>query len=114
MARSRGSRRSRVSYNYTTVKYQNPTPGSQPVLGAILQLIVLFALLAALVVAVGPVIDYFGAYVAALPADANPYKDAVLPLFPWSYAFIILTGFVGFVYVYRAVIRQIVYGRWND
>ena len=110
---ARRSRR-RTTYNYTTVKYANDTPGGQPVLGSILQLIVLFALLAAIVVAVGPVIDYFGFYVSALPADANPYKEAVMPLFPWAYAFIILTGIVGFVYVYRTIIRQITYSRWNE
>ena len=111
---ARRSRRGRTTYNYTTVKYANDTPGGEPVLGSLLQLIILFAILAAIVVAVGPLIDYFGFYVASLPAGADPYKNAVLPLFPWAYAFIILCGIVGFVYVYRTVIRQITYSRWNE
>ena len=111
---ARGRSRRRTTYNYTTVKYANDAPGSQPVLGSILQLIILFAVLAVIVVTVGPVIDYFGAYVAGLPAGADPYKDAVLPLYPWAYAFITLTAIIGFFYVYRTIIRQIVYSRWND
>jgi len=120
MARRRSSyrnyrrRRSSTVNYYTNVRYGQSSPGGQPVLGAILQLIVLFALLAAIVVTVGPLIDYFSVYVSALPADADGYKNAVLPLYPWTYSFIVLTGVVGFVVVFRNVIRTIVYGRWME
>jgi len=35
-------------------------------------------------------------------------------MFPWFYVFITLSGAIGFVVVWRVVIRNIFYGRWND
>lgn len=116
MARRRRRRSTRVTNNYyqNNVRYSSDTPGGQPVLGSILQSIILFCLLATMVVTVGPLIDFFGDYVADLPAGANAYKEAVLPLYPWCYAFIVLVGIVGYVYIYRTVIKTIIYSRWSD
>ena len=95
-----------------TITYRSETPGGGSLWGAIVGWIILIALLAAIVVSVGPVIDYFGNYVDNQPAD-NAYADAVAPMYPWAYAFITLVAIIGGVQVYRTIARHVVYSRWQ-
>jgi hypothetical protein len=96
---------------HQSVTYRTETPGGGSVYGAIIGWILLVALLACIVVSVGPVIDYFANYVGALPD--SPYKESVLPMYPWAYAFITLTAILGGVMVYRTIAKHVVYTRWN-
>lgn len=106
------NRRPRTRYVHQTVTYRTETPGGGSLWGAIVGWIILIALLAAIVVSVGPVIDYFGNYVDNQPAD-NAYADAVAPMYPWAYAFITLVAIIGGVQVYRTIARHVVYSRWQ-
>jgi hypothetical protein len=72
---------------------------------------ILIVLLAAIVVSLGPVIDFTGNYVDQQPAE-NPYKAAVLPMYPWAYAFITLVAIIGGVEIYRRIAKQVVYSRY--
>ena len=83
-------------------------PQSEPTVGgAIIGCIAMLVLLIAIVVSVGPLIDYFANYVAIMPD--NPYKQYSLEMFPWIYAFVVLGGVMAFALVWRVVIRNIVF-----
>ncbi len=105
-------RRSRTTYKTYNVTYKQSTPGGQGLMSAILSLIVLLTLLMGVLLSCGPVMDYFNFVLMAQPE--NPYAAEILPMFPWFYVFITLSGAIGFVVVWRVVIRNIFYGRWND
>ena len=62
----------------------------------------------------GPVIDYFGAYMSTMPADAAGYANPVLELFPWTYTFIILAMLIPIVMIVIVAIRAIQYQRYGD
>lgn len=106
------ARRPRTRYVHQTVTYRSETPGGGSLYGAIVGWIILIVLLAAIVVSVGPVVDYFANMVDQQPA-ANPYKAAAASLYPWAYAFITLTAIIGGVQIYRTIAKHVVYSRWN-
>ena len=105
------SRRSRTRYINQTVTYRTETPGGGSLFGSIVGWIILIALLACIVVSIGPVVDFFANYVQSQPD--NPYKAAVTPMYPWVYAFITLTAIIGGVGIYRTIAKHVVYSRWN-
>lgn len=104
-------RRSRTRYVHQTVTYRTETPGGGSLFGSIVGWIILIALLACIVVSIGPVVDFFANYVQSQPD--NPYKAAVTPMYPWAYAFITLTAILGGVGIYRTIAKHVVYSRWN-
>jgi len=104
------ARRRRTRYVNQTITYRTETPGGGGIWGAIVSWMILIALLACIVVSVGPVVDFFANYLQSQPD--NPYKAAVTPMYPWVYAFITLVAIIGGVEIYRRIAKQVVYSRY--
>jgi len=88
-------------------------PQSPSVLGAMLWTVALFVFLFILDIAVGPIDDYFTTWLVSPINAGNPYVSSVLPLFSWWYIFLIVSGAVGVLILWRAVITSILYGRFD-
>lgn len=89
-------------YRGAIVRPQEPT-----VAGAIMICVVSMAILIGIVVAYGPVIDYFTAMLMAQPD--NIYAAPILSLMPWTYIMVLLGAGVSIVLVWRIVIRRVWY-----
>jgi hypothetical protein len=112
MARSRRS----GGNKYTTKNYyrirSTTMPGAtvrirtEPTVGgAVILCVASIALLFALVIGVGPLIDFFSIYL--MEQAGNPYAAPVIDLLSWCYVLILLGAGVAFVLVWRVVIRSI-------
>jgi hypothetical protein len=75
--------------------------GSLTVQGAIVGCIVTTVILIAIIVSLGPLVDFFEAWLMNQPG--NPYAAPILDLFPWIYIFIFLSWLVSIVVIWRAV-----------
>ena len=75
--------------------------GSLTVQGAIVGSIVSSVILLAIIVSLGPLVDFFEAWLMNQPG--NPYAAPILDLFPWIYIFIFLSWLVSIVVIWRAV-----------
>jgi uncharacterized membrane protein (DUF485 family) len=75
--------------------------GSLTVQGAIVGCIVSSVILLAIIVSLGPLVDFFQAWLMNQPG--NPYAAPILDLFPWIYIFIFLSWIVSIVVIWRAV-----------
>lgn len=104
------SRRRSVLYS----GLETPRGTGQGMVGKMVEAIVVFAIAAIILFAVGPVIDYFALYLATMPADAAPYANTGLALFPWVYRFIILMVLMPIVYVVLRAIGVISYSQYGD
>lgn len=75
--------------------------GTLTVQGAIVGCIVSSVILLAIIVSLGPLVDFFQAWLMNQPG--NPYAAPILDLFPWIYIFIFLSWIVSIVVIWRAV-----------
>jgi len=85
--------------------------GAVTVQGAILGCIVSSVILLAIIVSLGPLVDFFQAWLMNQPG--NPYVAPVLDLFPWIYIFIFLSWIVSIVVIWRAATVQGSYGVYD-
>lgn len=97
-----------MSY-YTSQPVRTPHPILNSILACFVTLIICFVL----ITTCGPILDYFAMYVASQPEGAAPYANAVLPLFPWSYTFIVVIGIISVVAVWIAVVRSLTYRQYG-
>lgn len=90
-----------------------PIP-EHPILGPITYLIIVCVAAVAILLGCGPLLDYFSAYLSAMPAGAAGYANPTLQLFSWSYTLLTMLGVVAGIGVFVAVIRHIYYSQYGD
>ena len=82
--------------------------GGPSVLGAILTCIITLLALAAIVVCVGPLWDWFAVWILGID---SPLVATVMPVFKWLWLLVALSVIAAFGYVYLVVVRKIRYNR---
>ena len=82
--------------------------GAPTVAGAIMGSIVASVLLFAVIVSVGPLVDYFQVWLTQ--QNGNPYAAPVLDLFTWIYILAFASWVTYIIVVWRAVTANISYG----
>jgi hypothetical protein len=85
--------------------------GAVTVQGAILGSIIGSVILLAIMVSLGPLVDFFQAWLMNQPG--NPYVSPILDLFPWIYIFIFLSWLVYIVAIWRAATATGSYGVYD-
>lgn len=95
--------------------YYPPRPVKQPhpILGGMLGCFVTLAICYILISVCGPFVDYIALYVASQPDGAAGYANAVLPLYSWVYAFIVIIGVIAVAGVWIAVVRSLTYTQYG-
>jgi hypothetical protein len=74
-------------------------------LGSIIALVIV-------VIALGPVIDYFTWYLMSIPE--SPYTNFGLTVLRWFYPMVFACGIVAFIWLYKVLIKKIRYTRNED
>ena len=75
--------------------------GALTVQGAIVGCLVSTVILLAIMVSLGPLIDFFQAWLMNQPG--NPYAAPILDMFPWIYIFIFASWITSIIVIWRAV-----------
>ena len=92
-----------VSYDFTQA------PQSLTVLGAVIWSIITIFMLITALVTLGPTADWFTVWL--MGQTGNPYASIAMTMFSWWYIFILASGAVTFIVIWRAAIFNVEYGR---
>jgi hypothetical protein len=102
---------SRVKNRRPRVSSRRVVQGAVTVQGAILGSILGSVILLAIMVSLGPLVDFFQAWLMNQPG--NPYAAPVLDMFPWIYIFIFTSWVVYIIAIWRAATQQGSYGVYD-
>ena len=108
---AKANKRAVTAQNRAARSSRRVVVGAVTVQGAILGSIIGSVILLAIMVSLGPLVDFFQAWLMNQPG--NPYAAPILDMFPWIYIFIFASWVVYIIAIWRAATQQGSYGVYD-